>query len=133
MVVPKNYLRKRNLIGRFSKERRIIMKKSITKKMTAVMAAAIIAGSLTACGGSDTKETSTTAVESTEAVETEESTEAVDGGESTEAVDGEESTEAADGEESTEATDDEESTEAADAANAEASLVEDAETEAAQN
>ena len=90
------------------------MKKTIAKSKTAIMAAARIAGSLTACGGSDNKAESTTAVETTvEASESVEETtaEAADAEESTEAADAEESTEAADAEESTEAADAEESPE----------------------
>ena len=41
------------------------MKKTIAKSMTAIMAAAMIAGSLTACGGSDNKAETTAAVETT--------------------------------------------------------------------
>ena len=86
------------------------MKKTIAKSMTAIMAAAMIAGSLTACGGSDNKAETTAAVAE----------------ESTEAADAEESTEAADAEESTEASKEE----AASEANAE---VAEETTEAAQN
>ena len=105
------------------------MKKTIAKSMTAIMAAAMIAGSLTACGGSDNKAESTTAVETTvEASEAvaETPAEAADAEESTEAADAEESTEAADAEESTEASKEE----AASEANAE---VAEETTEAAQN
>ena len=99
------------------------MKKTIAKSMTAIMAAAMIAGSLTACGGSDNKAESTTAVETTvEASESVEETTA----EAAEAADAEESTEAADAEESTEASKEE----AASEANAE---VAEETTEAAQN
>ena len=53
------------------------MKKTIAKSMTAIMAAAMIAGSLTACGGSDNKAETTAAVETTaETTEAVESTEA---------------------------------------------------------
>ena len=68
------------------------MKKTIAKSMTAIMAAAMIAGSLTACGGSDNKAESTTAVETT--VEASESVEET----TAEAADAEETTEAADAE-----------------------------------
>ena len=87
------------------------MKKTIAKSMTSIMAAAMIAGSLTACGGSDNKAESTTAVETT--VEASESVE-------------ETTAEAADAEESTEASKEE----AASEANAE---VAEETTEAAQN
>lgn len=119
------------------------MKKTIAKSMTAIMAAAMIAGSLTACGGSDNKDETTAAVETTvetpeaveettaEAADVEESTEAADAEESTEAADAEESTEAADAEESSEADATEASKEeAAGEANAEAA---EETTEAAQN
>ncbi len=96
------------------------MKKTIAKSMTAILAAAMIAGSLTACGGSDNKAESTTAVETT--VEASESVEET----TAEAADAEESTEAADAEESTEASKEE----AASEANAE---VAEETTEAAQN
>ena len=84
------------------------MKKTIAKSMTAIMAAAMIAGSLTACGGSDNKAESTTAVETTvEASESVEETtaEAADAEETTEAADAEESTEAANAEVAEETTD----------------------------
>ena len=101
------------------------MKKTIAKSMTAIMAAAMIAGSLTACGGSDNKAESTTAVETT--VEASESVEET----TAEAADAEESTEAADAEESSEADATEASKEeAAGEANAEAA---EETTEAAQN
>ena len=96
------------------------MKKTIAKSMTAIMAAAMSAGSLTACGGSDNKAESTTAVETT--VEASESVEET----TAEAADAEETTEAADAEESTEASKEE----AASEANAE---VAEETTEAAQN
>ena len=105
------------------------MKKTIAKSMTAIMAAAMIAGSLTACGGSDNKAESTTAVETTvEASESVEETtaEAADAEESTEASKEEAASEAADAEESTEASKEE----AASEANAE---VAEETTEAAQN
>ena len=74
------------------------MKKTIAKSMTAIMAAAMIAGSLTACGGSDNKAETTTAVETTvEASESAEETTA-EAEETTEAAEAEESTEAADAE-----------------------------------
>ena len=73
------------------------MKKTIAKSMTAIMAAAMIAGSLTACGGSDNKAETTAAVETTaettEAVETEASKEDAAGEANAEAA--EETTEAA--------------------------------------
>ena len=97
------------------------MKKNMMKYAVAAMAAMMISGALTACGGSDKKAETTVAVETTA-----EETEAVDG-ESTEAADAE-STEAADGE-STEAADGE-STEAAEDANADADAAAEEETEA---
>ena len=90
------------------------MKKTIAKSMTAIMAAAMIAGSLTACGGSDNKAETTvaveTTVETTEAVE-ETTAEAADAEESTEADATEASKEEAAGEANAEAA--EETTEAA--------------------
>ena len=53
------------------------MKKNFKKYTVALMAAAMLAGSLTACGGSDDKETTAAVEETTEAVE-EETTEAVE-------------------------------------------------------
>ena len=89
------------------------MKKNMTKYAVAAMAAMMISGALTACGGSDKKAETTVAVETTA-----EETTAADA-ESTEAADGE-STEAADGE----------STEAAEDANADAEAASEEETEA---
>ena len=67
------------------------MKKNMTKYAVAAMAAMMISGALTACGGSDKKAETTVAVETTAEETTAEETTA----EETEAVDGE-STEAAD-------------------------------------
>ena len=57
------------------------MKKTFAKSMTAVMAAAMIAGSLTACGGGKTEETTvaeTTVAETSAEASEEETTEAAE-------------------------------------------------------
>ena len=95
------------------------------KTIAAILAGALCLTALTACGGSDNKAESTTAVETT--VEASESVEET----TAEAADAEESTEAADAEESSEADETEASKEdAAGEANAEAA---EETTEAAQN